>query len=58
MTEKYFWKPEPDTGIPAGILMELYALKLKKIRALLVKIIGSSNFNKFLGAVKSINYTI
>ena len=43
------------TGIPAGIIMDLFALKLKKIRALLVHLIGSSNFNKFLGTVKSIN---
>ena len=35
------------TGIPAGILKDLFALKLKKIRALLVHIIGSSNFNRF-----------
>ena len=43
------------TGIPAGILMDLFALKLKKIRALLVHLIGSSKFNRFLGTVKSIN---
>ena len=43
------------TGIPAGIFMDLFALKLKKIRALLVHLIGSSNFNRFLGTVKSIN---
>ena len=43
------------TGIPAGILMDLFALKLKKIRALRMHLIGSSNFNRFLGAFKSIN---
>ena len=43
------------TGIPAGILIDLFALKLKKIRALLVHLIGSSNFNRFLGTVESIN---
>ena len=45
------------TGIPAGILKDLLALKLKKIRALLVHLISSSNFNRFLGTVKSINLT-
>ena len=43
------------TGIPDEISMDLLALKLKKIRALLVHLIGSSNFNRFLGTVKSIN---
>ena len=42
------------TGIPARILMDLFALKLKKIRALIVDPIGSSNYNGFLGTVKSI----
>ena len=40
-------------GIPAGILMDLFALKLMKIRALLVHPIGSTNFSGFLGTVKS-----
>ena len=43
------------TEIPAGILMDLFTLKLKKIRALLVHLISSSNFNRFVGTVKSIN---
>ena len=34
--------------------MDLFALKLKKTRALLVHRIGSSNYNGFLGTVKSI----
>ena len=41
-------------GIPAGILMDLFALKLK-IRALLVHLIDSLNVNRFLGTVKSID---
>ena len=45
------------TGIPAGILKDLFALKLKKIRALLRHLIGSSNLNRFLGTVKSISLT-
>ena len=45
------------TGIPAGILKDLFALKLKKIRALLRHLIGSSNLNRFLGTVKSIRLT-
>ena len=45
------------TGIPAGILEDLYTLKLKKKRALLVHLIGSSNFHRFLGTVKSLNQT-
>ena len=45
------------TGIPAGILKDLFALKLKKMRALLVHLIVSSNINRFLETVKSINLT-
>ena len=33
--------------------MDLFSLKVKKIRAFLVHLIGSLNFNRFLGTVKS-----
>ena len=45
------------TGIPTGILKDLFALKLKKIRALLSHLIGSSNLIRFLGTVKIISLT-
>ena len=43
------------TNIPAGILMDLFALKLEKIRAPVVYPSGSSNFSGGLRTVKSIN---